>query len=405
MSKINILIVDDIPETRENIKRLLYFEKDIEVVGEAGNGEEAVRLAEKLKPDVILMDINMPIIDGITATEMISLRLPTTSIIIMSVQGEQEYLKKAMIAGAREYMIKPFSSDDLSNTIKKVFDLQKKRKAHVVSEQVLTPEQKETQVVSIFSTKGGVGKTTIATNLAVAIAEKTSRRVALVDLDLQFGDIAVMLNVVPKKTITDLIQEIGQLDADLLESYLVPHPSGIKILPAPTRPEYAELITGAHIEKIIGVLKRNYDYIIIDTSAVFNETNLTALDMSSQILLILSLDLPTIKNVKLSLEVLESLHHKGKVKMILNRSSNEIGIKYQDVERSIGFLMASHIPSDGKVVISSVNKGVPFITTHPTAKISQCIRELGDLVVYDEGNQEELKTVSNKKGLFGKIFG
>lgn len=404
MSKIKLLIVDDIPETRDNIKRLLYFEKDIEVVAEAGNGEEAVKLAELLKPDVILMDINMPVIDGITATEMIYLRVPTAAIIIMSVQGEQEYLKKAMMAGAREYMIKPFSSDELSDTIRKVFNLEKKRKVHVITEQALTPEQKETQVVTIFSTKGGVGKTTIATNLAVALAQETKRRVALVDLDLQFGDVAVMLNVVPRRTITDLIQEIGQLDAELLESYLVPHPSDIKVLPAPIRPEYAELITGAHVEKIINVLKQNYDYIIIDTSAVFNETNLTALDLSNQILLLLSLDLPTIKNVKLSLEVLESLHHKGKVKMVLNRSSNEIGIKFQDVERSIGFLMASHIPSDGKVVVNSVNKGIPFMTSHPTSKITQSMKELANLVVYNEGSQEDLKS-NNKKGFFGKIFG
>jgi pilus assembly protein CpaE len=405
MSKIRLLIVDDIPETRENIKRLLYFEKDMEVIGEAGNGEDAVKLAEKLKPDVILMDINMPIIDGITATEMIYLRVPTTNIIIMSVQGEQEYLKKAMIAGAREYLIKPFSSDELSETVRRVVQLEKRRQAHVITEQALTPELKEPQVISVFSTKGGVGKTTVATNLAVALAVETKRKVALIDLDLQFGDIAVMLNVVPRRTITDLIQEVGQLDGELLESYLVNHPSGIKVLPAPTRPEYAELITGSHIEKVINVLKQSYDYIVIDTSAVFNETNLTALDLSSQILVLLSLDLPTIKNVKLSLEVLESLHHKGKVKLVLNRSSNEFGIKHQDVERSINFLIAAHVPSDGKIVVSSVNKGNPFVVANPTAKISQSIKELANMVVYNEGSQDEIKAETSKKGIFGKLFG
>lgn len=405
MSKIKILIVDDIVETRENIKRLLYFEQDMQVVGEAGDGEEAIRQAERLQPDVILMDINMPVIDGIAATEIISLKVPTTSIVIMSVQGEQEYLKKSMIAGAREYMIKPFSSDELNDTIRRVYDFESKRKVHLLSNQVLIADKHDPQIVTIFSTKGGVGKTTIATNLAVSLAKETGKKVALVDLDLQFGDVAVMLNVMPKRTITELVQEIGQLDGELLESYLVAHSSGIKILPAPTRPEYAELITAGHVEKILSVLKQNYDYVIVDTSPFFLETNLTALDLCDQILLLISLDLPTIKNVKLSLEVLESLHHKGKIRLILNRSSRDIGIKYQDVEKSLGFLIAAHVPSDGRIVVSAVNKGVPFVSSDPHTKIAGAMRDLAYLVVHSDGKQEDLKLQAQKKTIIGRLFG
>lgn len=306
----------------------------MEVVAEAENGEIAIKLAEKLYPDIILMDINMPVLDGISATEKIALSVPSSGVIIMSVQGEQEYLKKAMMAGAREYMIKPFSSDELAQTVRRVYEFEKKRKLQLVSTEKGARVHKEPKIITIFSTKGGVGKTTIGTNLAVGIARETGARVALVDLDLQFGDVAVMLNVIPKRTITELIQEVSSLDANVLETFLVPHQSGIKILPAPTRPEYAELITASHIEKILDLLKTNYDYIIVDTPAFFHETNLTAIEMCDQILLIISMELPTIKNVKLGLEVLESLHMKGKIKLILNRSSNDIGIKHADVERS-----------------------------------------------------------------------
>lgn len=405
MSKIKILIVDDIVETRENIKRLLFFEQDMQVVAEAGNGEEAIKQAERLQPDVILMDINMPVIDGIAATEIIAMKVPTAAIVIMSVQGEQEYLKKAMIAGAREYMVKPFSSDELNSTIRRVYDFENKRKVHLFSNQVLKVDKQDPQIVTIFSTKGGVGKTTLATNLAVSLAKETGKKVALVDLDLQFGDVAVMLNVMPKRTITELIQEIGQLDGELIESYLVAHSSGIKILPAPTRPEYAELITAGHVEKILSVLKQNYDYVIVDTSPFFQETNLTALDLCDQILLLISLDLPTIKNVKLSLEVLDSLHHKGKIRLILNRSSRDIGIKYQDVEKSLGFLIAAHVPSDGRVVVSAVNKGVPFVTSDPNTKIAGAMRDLAYLVVHADGKQEDLKLQAQKKTILGRWFG
>ncbi len=402
---IKILIVDDVTETRENIKRLLYFEKDMMIVGEAADGEEALTQTEKLNPDILLMDINMPKMDGITATEKISLKFPKAAIIIMSVQGEQEYLKKAMVAGAREYMVKPFSTDELVGTIRKVYDFEQKRRLQLIEPAIVKEMQRDPRIIAVFSTKGGVGKTTIATNLAVSLAQQTRKKVVIMDLDLQFGDVAVMLNVTPKRTITELIQDINQMDPELLEGYLVAHPTGVKVLPCPTRPEYAELITGAHVEKILSVLKQSYDYIVIDTPPFFNETTLSALDLCHQILLIVALDLPTIKNVKLGLEVLDSLHLKGKVKLILNRSSNDIGIRCEDMEESLGLKVAGHIPSDGRIVIASVNKGNPFVVTNPNAKITENIRELGEMVMLGDSKSKSNAPAEEKKGLLGRLFG
>lgn len=402
---IKILIVDDITETRENIKRLLYFEKDMMIVGEAADGQEAVNQTEKLSPDILLMDINMPVMDGITATETISLKYPKAAIIIMSVQGEQEYLKKAMVAGAREYMVKPFSTDELVNTIRKVYDFEQKRRVQLAEPSVVRDMQRDPQLIAVFSTKGGVGKTTIATNLAVGLAKETRKKVVIVDMDLQFGDVAVMLNVIPKRTITELIQDINQMEPELLESYLVTHPTGVKVLPCPTRPEYAELITGSHVEKILSILKQKYDYIVIDTPPFFHETTLTALDLCHQILLIVATDLPTIKNVKLGLEVLDSLHLKGKVKLVLNRSSSDIGIRCEDMEESLGLKVAAHVPSDGRTVITSVNKGNPFIIANPGTKISESIEELARMVMLGEVRPLDEAKVEGKRGLFGRLFG
>lgn len=345
----------------------------------------------------------MPGLDGIKATEAISLKYPKTSIIIISVQGEVEYVRRAMAAGAREYMVKPFTSDELAGTIKNVYDFEMKRKIQAADPLKLM-DNKDPQIITVFSTKGGVGKTTIVTNLAVSLFHESRKKVVIVDLDLQFGDVAVMMNVIPKRTITELIQDIGSLDAETLESYLVPHSSGVRVLPAPTRPEYAELITAAHVEKILNTLKQKYDYIIVDTPPFFHETTLTALDICQQILLIVSLDLPTIKNVKLGLEVLESLHHKGKVKLILNRSSNEIGIKCSDMERSLGMKVAAHIPSDGRVVVGAVNKGVPFVISQPGAKISQSVKELAQMIIKRSDTGLETGDES-KKGLLSRLFG
>jgi len=402
---IKILIVDDVTETRENIKRLLYFEKDMMIVGEAADGEEAVRQTVKLNPDILLMDINMPGMDGITATEEISLKHPKSAIIIMSVQGEQEYLKKAMVAGAREYMVKPFSTDELVNTIRKVYELEQKRRIQLSEPSIVREMQRDPQIITVFSTKGGVGRTTVATNLAISLAEETRKRVVIIDLDLQFGDVAIMMNVVPKRTITELIQDIGQMDAELMESYLVTHPTGVKVLPCPTRPEYSELITGSHVEKILGILKQTYDYVVIDTPSFFHETTLSALDLCHQILLLISLDLPTIKNVKLGLEVLDSLHLKGKAKLILNRSSQDIGIKCEDMEEGIGLKVVAHVPSDGRTVIGSVNKGNPFVISSPHTKITESIRELAHLVMQDQVKPQKNASGEKKKGLLVKLFG
>jgi len=379
--KIRVLIVDDVPDTCESVRCLLNFEPRVEVVGEAHNGEEAISKAEKLRPDVILMDINMPVLDGIAATEAISCRVNGCAIIIMSVQGEQEYLRQAMVAGAREYIIKPFTSDELVSTIYRVYDMEQRRQ---VSMQGIAAEEKRSalgQVVTVFSTKGGVGKSTIAVNLAACLSQEFGFSVALVDLDLQFGDVAVLLNMTPRQTISELAVEYNHLDEELLDAYLMRHSSGVRVLAAPARPEYAEMVTSHHVEKVIKLLQKSYDYIIIDTPGIFTDPSMVALDYAHQILLILSLDLPTLKNIKLGLEVLDSLHHRDKVKIVLNRANLELGIGPGDVERSLGVSLLSQLPSDGRLVVGSVNKGKPFILSNPHSRVSDSLRQLAREVV------------------------
>lgn len=399
MEKIRVLLVDDISETRDNIRRILNFDKDIAIIGEARDGLEALEKVQALSPDIILMDVNMPKLDGISATERITMEFPGSAVIFISVQGEPEYLRRAMMSGARDYLIKPFSGDDLIDTIKRVYQVENRR---AVPGKEAHKALFKPQVITVFGTKGGVGKTTIAVNLAVLLAQ-TKKKVVVLDLDLQFGDVSVFLNLLPKRTIAELVQEGSQLDIELVESYMIPHITGIKVLPAPGRPEYSELITPSQVEHIITILKSAYDYVVIDTPPLFNETNLSALDYSNQVILALSLDLATIKNVKLSLELLESLHHKGKTKMILNRSSEDMGIKVTNAEETLDFLIAAQVPSDGKLCVTAVNKGIPFVLSEPNAKVSQAIKNIADLIIKDKGYQEDLKGM--RRGNFlGRLF-
>ena len=247
-AKIKVVIADDVTATRQNIKKLLEFHPDLMVVGEAADAETAIEQAKKLEPDIILMDINMPGIDGITATNILSAEVPSSSIIIMSVQGEQEYLRRAMTAGAKDYLTKPFTGDELVGAIKQVHANEEKRKKVYSSEK---PPVELGKIITVFSTKGGVGKTTIASNLAVALANKTGERVGLVDADLQFGDVSLFFNVLPRATIADLVKDIDSLDEKLLESYLTAFNDKVMVLPAPLKPEQAETITGSHMTAIL----------------------------------------------------------------------------------------------------------------------------------------------------------
>src|SRR5918992_3744015 len=232
--KIRVLIVDDIPETRDHLSKLLGFEGDIDVVGAAASGQEALKLATSLTPDVVLMDINMPDMDGIATTEEMARAVPTASVIMMSVQGEADYLRRSMLAGAREFLVKPFSSDELTASIRQVFvrEREKMSRMAIVAAEAsggagwtsLTPSGDPGQVVAVFIPKGGVGRTTVAVNLAVAAATELGRKVVLVDGSFQFGDVGVLLNLNPRnKSIADLAPELESGEVESLDTVVITH--------------------------------------------------------------------------------------------------------------------------------------------------------------------------------------
>ena len=380
--KIRVLIVDDSADTRDNLTKLLGFESDLEIVGTAGGGQEAITLAKKERPDAILMDINMQDMDGITATEIISNTVPESPIIMMSVQGEQDYLRRSMLAGAREFLVKPFSSDELVNAIRHVHELEKVKRARyaqaapagggpVATAQSGEPERGK--VITLFSPKGGVGRTTIATNLAVALHQSTGKPVALVDGSLPFGDIGVILNMNPKaKTIADLVGSFETADADVLETVLVPHSSGIKVLLAPPTPESAELITGANIKHVLDTLRIRYAYTVVDTWPSFQEVVLTMMDTADVVLTPMTLEITSLKNVRVFLEITEKLGYTDdKVQIIANRNDSSGGIKATDIEASLGRKIPHTIVSDGRTLVLAVNRGVPFVIDHKDSPVSK----------------------------------
>ena len=417
--KIRILIVDDIADTRENLAKLIGFEPDMTVAGTAGGGQEAVTLAKKERPNVILMDINMPDMDGITATEIISNTVPESPIIMMSVQGEQDYLRRSMLAGAREFLVKPFSADELINAIRHVHELEKVRRARYaplapaagtqVAGAAAAPAVETGKIISFFSPKGGVGRTTIATNLAVALHQSTEKPVVLVDGSLPFGDIAVILNMSPKaKTIADLIGSFEQTDADVVESILVQHSTGIKVLLAPPTPESTELITGAHIKHVLEILRQRYAYVIVDTWPSYGEQVITMLDAADVVLSLMTLEITSLKNIRVFMEVVEKLgYSQDKVQLVANRNDSSGGIKASDVEASLGRKIPHTIVSDGRTLVLAVNRGVPFVISHKDSQVSKDIfslaAKLAGAPIASEAGAAAGKQAARPGGL--KLFG
>ncbi len=304
--KIRVLIVDDIAETRENIRKLLQFEADVEVVGAARSGQEAIDLAKETKPDVVLMDINMPDMDGITATERIRHIAPHTQIVILSVQGDPNYMRRAMLAGARDFLTKPPTIDELVSAIRRAGTMAQEERAKIPSYSTVGRmggaggtgglDATTGKIVTIYSPKGGTGSTTIACNLAVAL-HNAETQVAIVDGNLQFGDVAVFFNEQERNNISDLAPRADELDPEVVEDVVINHSgSGIKILAAPPRPEDAESVSGDQFSSILAYFRKLYSYIIVDAPSILNEIGLAAFDASDLILVVTTQDIPSIRN-------------------------------------------------------------------------------------------------------------
>jgi pilus assembly protein CpaE len=404
---IKVLIVDDIAETREHLSRLLSYEQEIDVAALASSGEEAIRLAMELRPDVIVMDINMPEMDGIAATELISERLPSSAIIMMSVHGEAEDLKRAMLAGAREFLVKPFSGDEFSTSIKRVHEREAGRRAQfqtavtTTTDDAAASDPEDHQVIAIFSPKGGSGRTTIATNLALALHTETGSRVCLVDANLQFGDVGVLLNLNPKNRSVMDAMESGDPDGDLIDSVVINHSTGIRVLLAPPSPEGADLITPAYLRKIVDHLKTTHDYVVVDLPSGLTDHSLTVMDAADTILVVAALEITTIKNVRLFLEVADQLEYdRSKVRLVINRSDSAQGIRIGDVEASIRRPIDGTIVSDGRLAVLAVNRGVPFVVSHPEASLSRDIVKLARTVAGEPSHARTEKPA--KRGLFAR---
>lgn len=410
---IKVLIVDDIPDTRENLRKLLAFEQDIQVVGGdgAGTGREAVELAAKFKPDVVLMDINMPDMDGIEATKKISMAVRTAAVVIMSVQSEPGYLRQAMLAGARDFLTKPISSEELYATIRRVYDrneavrLQEAQLTTLKTVAVETASAKPSlissttgagHIVVVYSPQAGAGVTTLATNIASALM-RSDTRVLLVDCNLQFGDVDAFLNLQSQSNIYDLTKRVNDLDQEVVDNVLVTHGSGLKVLTSPPRPEMAYDIAPDAVKEVISLLANAYDFIVVDTPTQYDDMTLKLFDLAERIVLVATPTIPAVRNIRKMLDIFDTLQEPKnlakKVLFVLNRVVNEKErgrgtVPTASISNHLKRDVVATIPLDERSVLTAVNQGVPIVSRAKGQSPGRELAELAEFVRQSVGSQD-----------------
>ena len=387
--KFRILIVDDVAETRENLRKLLQFEADIEVVAAARTGKEAIQLAQEANPDVVLMDINMPDMDGIAATEIIRQKMPSVQVVILSVQGDQNYMRRAMLVGARDFLTKPPMPDELVAAIRRAGKMAREERSKSMQSYGTVPggvpltatggPTPMGKIIMIYSPKGGTGCTTIAVNLAVAFHNQDTK-VVIVDANMQFGDVAIFLNEQGKNTILDLAPRVDELDPEIVDSVMIKNAAtGVHILASPSRPENAEKVNSDDLTKLLRYLCQLYAYVIVDTSVYLNDITLAVLDVADAVVLVTTQDIPSIKNDRLFLDLMTTMGIlPDKIAFVMNRFDKRIAITAEKIGENLKQEVLAVIPLDERTVIPAVNRGVPFMVDNKAQPAARGIYMLAE---------------------------
>jgi len=386
MSKIPVVIIDREEENIKNISTLLKNISDLEVIQSGTNLKDLEALFEEKIPAIVMIGPSYRIEEMEKILKSHSAELSLVKVIFLAKEVSANLLKNAIKLNVHDVLEFPFAYNDLKESIGRVEDIYKE----VLVEKPETSieekkhEQKSSKIIMFFSTKGGSGTSFIAANLAVDLASQNKKEVIVFDLKYQFGDIALMLNLYPKHTIYDIVSVVDQLDCEMLDSFLTVHSSGVKVLPALIDPLQGESISAKSTMKIMDILSKISDFIVIDAPSAFSDDVLSLFEKTDYLCMVTSMDVPNIKNLEISLQVLEQLKFpQEKIFLILNRAESKVGITIDEIEKTIKRKIDVRIPSN-RIVPLTINRGVPVVTDAPRSAVSKSIHKLTRLLMAAE---------------------
>ncbi len=400
-----LIVIGPDPVGRDEIQKMLAL-AGFGVLGEAGYGIEALALARSTVPEAVVIAVEEPLSRSLQTVEALADLLPNAPIVGHSSIRDAGAMRRAMLAGVKDFLVSPLKEEDLINSIHTVLAQEERRRARIAGE---TDEPVAAgTVITVFGAKGGIGKTTIATNLSTALVQKTKQSVVLVDLDTRFGDVAITMDIPVERSIADLAIAEEDITREFVGECLYTHNTGVVILPAPIRPTDWRNVHAGHIERVVNLLTQTYDYVILDTPGTFNDIVARALEMATMVVLVCTVDMASLKDTLLAIDMLRSWNFpQEKIKLVINAINDASNVPPKEVKRMLGREVYWTIPYDRSISHSS-QLGMPVVVAKPQAKAAESIVEMAYAMSGVQSQQQQAprsKETVQKSGLFGRILG
>ncbi len=398
-----VVVIDQDPASRAEVQKMLAL-SGFAVLGEAGYGIEAVSLAKTTEPDVIIIAVEEPLVRALQTVEGVADLLPQSPIVAYSSMRDANAMRKAMLAGVKDYLVTPVKEEELVQSIHTVLAQEEKRRARL-SGDIDEPVAAGT-ILTVFGAKGGIGKTTISTNLATALVQRTNQSAVLVDLDTRFGDVAILMDIPVERSIADLAMPEEDINVEMVRDVIYVHNTGVAILPAPIRPTDWRSVQAGHIERVVTLLAQTYDYVILDTPGTFNDIVARALELATLVLLVATVDMASLKDTLLALDMLRSWNFpQDKVKLVINATNEATNVQPQDVKRMLGREVFWSIPYD-RNISTATQLGMPVVVAKPQSKAAESVVQMAyALSGVRQQQQQQPSREPQKGGLLGRILG
>lgn len=374
----------------KEIRTALSADNRVQLLAGGNDTEQLYDEVMRLKPAAALITLGANADQAIKLIRRLTSEAPRTALIAAANNAAHDFLLESLRAGAREFLKLPISAEELKTVLDRVVEF--------CAGQVEV-QKKKGRMVAVFSSKGGCGTSFIATNLAAA----TTARTALVDLNLQAGDLPLFLGVSPKYSFADMAENRAKLDEALINSFVAPYSSNLALVAAPKEADSADEIEPEHVFEVLQRLRESFEYVILDPQHTFDSITLAALDLSDEIVLVLTLDIPAIRSTQRALEIFDRLGYpRKKIRIVVNRWSKQIDLDLRQVEKFLGEPVIAFVPSDYQTAVTSINLGQPLVQSEPNSKIAQEIRRIARILATSEVEvQEEPKL---RRTLWSSLF-
>jgi len=401
-----ILIVDQDLEAKADLEKGLNGADSV-VVGTSGYGAEALTLASELRPTVVLVGVEEPLARALQTVESLAEVVPHAPILVYSSLSDSDSARKAVVAGACDYLTKPLTIDEVAKAVKNALAQQERRRA-LLTGNGGSDVKGAGMIITVFGAKGGIGKTTVSTNLATALSSINAGSSVIVDVDTVFGDTAMMLDVPMEMSLIEAVNHVGELNRDNISDYLTRHQSGVHVLPAPFEPMDWRSVEPEAVDRVLTLLAQTHDFVLVDCPATLTDLVAVALEKATIILLLTSLDITSVKDSTTALKLLKTgIGDDDKIRIVVNHATGANSVTEADVSKVLRREVFWSIPHDPEIA-SSAQLGTPVVIDRPYSKVSQAIRELAGALAGVEIPRAAIGRTNGdtvQTGLLTKLFG